>query len=109
MKCPWRKTADEMTRARIDFPTMIARYIPEVKRLTQQQSESGTDPKIQVAGPHVPSITLGDWSACGILALEASRQLRQGRDPTFVSHLRLLDSLNPLSVAEQLAQNMHQL
>lgn len=72
MKCPWRKTADEMTRARIDFPTMIARYIPEVKRLTQQQSESGTDPKIQVAGPHVPSITLGDWSAGGILALEAS-------------------------------------
>jgi len=98
LNCPWRKTAEEMTRSGIDFPTMVARYIPEIKNLIQQQSRSETNPDIQDAGSQVPSLILGGWSAGGILAFEAARQLRQGPDPTFVSHLLLLDSPNPIGL-----------
>ncbi|KAL4894660.1 hypothetical protein BDV59DRAFT_212018 [Aspergillus ambiguus] len=87
LNCPWRKTATDMTRLGITMATMVAQYIPEVQRLVQQCYSQGNR----------PYIALGGWSAGGILAVEAVRQLR-AQGLTSISHLVLLDSPNPIGL-----------
>jgi hypothetical protein len=77
LNCPWRKTGAEMTRLGITMTTMVNRYIEEIKRRLEGNS-------------HLP-FAVGGWSAGGILALEAARQLHP-------SHLVLLDSPNPIGL-----------
>ncbi|EXJ74670.1 uncharacterized protein A1O5_01363 [Cladophialophora psammophila CBS 110553] len=84
LNCPWRKTAAEMTRLGIDMGAMIDRYIVEVERLVQEQ-------------PHGLAISVGGWSAGGILAAEAARYLMQ-RTRLPVHGLVLLDSPNPIGL-----------
>ncbi|KAK3331714.1 polyketide synthase, partial [Cercophora scortea] len=85
LNCPWLKTAPDMTRLGIDMTALAAKYVAEITRVLQKLSPSTTTP-----------IALGGWSAGGILALEAIRQLHaQGRP---VAKLVLLDSPNPIGL-----------
>lgn len=87
LNCPWRKAGAEMARLGLTFSTMVARYVVEVRRLLQQQG--------QITNAR---IALGGWSAGGILALEAARQLQQGPEVIEVSELILFDSPNPIGL-----------
>ena len=87
LNCPWRKTGAEMVRLGLTLSTMVARYVVEVRQLLQQQGQ------IRHA-----RIALGGWSAGGILALEAVRQLQQGPEAIKVSDLILFDSPNPIGL-----------
>ena len=87
LNCPWRKTGAEMTRLGMSMSTMVARYVVEVRRLLQQQSQTTSG-----------RIALGGWSAGGILALEASRQLQQQPGGIKVKQLILFDSPNPIGL-----------
>ncbi|KAH9210389.1 polyketide synthase [Leptodontidium sp. 2 PMI_412] len=86
LNCPWRKIGAEMTRTGVTMSTMISRYVSEVRRLIQPLSD------------HVPFVALGGWSAGGILALEAARQLKQQPEVIRVGKLVLLDSPNPIGL-----------
>ncbi|ELR10234.1 hypothetical protein GMDG_04622 [Pseudogymnoascus destructans 20631-21] len=86
LNCPWRKIGAEMTRTGVTMSTMISRYVSEVRRLIQPLSD------------HAPFVALGGWSAGGILALEAARQLKQQPEAIRVSKLVLLDSPNPIGL-----------
>ena len=85
LNCPWRKTGFEMTRLGINMSTMVSRYVMEVRRLIEQQHR------------HV-AVSFGGWSAGGILAFEAVRQLQQQPDPINISQLILFDSPNPIGL-----------
>ncbi|KAK3368613.1 polyketide synthase [Podospora didyma] len=88
MNCPWLKTATEMTRLGVDVSILAAKYILEIKRvLVQHQQKYGTR--------DMP-MALGGWSAGGIIAVEAARQLR-GEGQT-VDKLILFDSPNPIGL-----------
>lgn len=87
LNCPWRKTGAEMTRLGMSMSTMVARYVVEVRRLLQQQSQTTSG-----------RIVLGGWSAGGILALEAARQLQQQPGAIKVKQLILFDSPNPIGL-----------
>ncbi|GES64614.1 polyketide synthase [Aspergillus terreus] len=87
LNCPWRKTATEMTRLGITMATMVAQYVPEIQRLLQLCHSRGNN----------PSIALGGWSAGGILAVEAIRQIH-AQGLSRISHLVLLDSPNPIGL-----------
>ncbi|OQD89992.1 hypothetical protein PENANT_c002G05201 [Penicillium antarcticum] len=89
LNCPWRKTAREMTRLGITMSSMVAQYLPEVQRLIQAVHSQGNTNA---------SIAFGGWSAGGILAFEAIRQMSQQQTTTSVSHLVLLDSPNPIGL-----------
>lgn len=90
LNCPWRKTADEMTRLGVDMTTLAAKYVTEIQRLLvyrkQLSSSNGRD---------IP-LAIGGWSAGGIIAVEAARQLR-GLEQS-VEKLILLDSPNPIGL-----------
>ncbi|KAL9612228.1 MAG: hypothetical protein Q9167_003177 [Letrouitia subvulpina] len=89
LNCPWRRTGADMTRLGMTMLTMIARYVVEVQRLLQQQQRQTTNVEI----------ALGGWSAGGILALEAVRQLQQQQSGIVqVGKLILLDSPNPIGL-----------
>ncbi|KAF2676586.1 polyketide synthase [Lentithecium fluviatile CBS 122367] len=83
LNCPWRKTGAEMTRRGITMSTMVTQYVDEVRRLLQPSS-------------HL-RFALGGWSAGGILALEATRQLHTHHF-LHPRHLVLLDSPNPIGL-----------
>ncbi|KAK3681664.1 polyketide synthase [Podospora appendiculata] len=84
LNCPWLKIAPEMTHLGIDMTALAAKYVAEITRVLQKLSPSKTP------------IALGGWSAGGILALEAIRQLHaQGRP---VAKLVLIDSPNPIGL-----------
>ncbi|KAF2655735.1 polyketide synthase [Lophiostoma macrostomum CBS 122681] len=83
LNCPWRKTGAEMTRLGITMSTMVHQYIDELKRRL-------------VGTTHLP-FALGGWSAGGILALEAARQL-PAYHSLHPSHIVLLDSPNPIGL-----------
>ncbi|KAJ5749143.1 uncharacterized protein N7511_010839 [Penicillium nucicola] len=89
LNCPWRKTATEMTRLKITMSSMVAQYLPEVQRLIQGAHAQGNTKA---------SIALGGWSAGGILAFEAIRQMSQQQNTAKISHLVLLDSPNPIGL-----------
>lgn len=87
LNCPWRKTGAEMTRLGMSLSTMVARYVVEVRRLLQQQIQTRSG-----------GIAVGGWSAGGILALEAARQLQQQSGAIEVKQLILFDSPNPIGL-----------
>lgn len=89
LNCPWRKTGAEMTRLGVTMSTMVARYVIEVQQLVQQQQQLRARP---------PLIALGGWSAGGILAFEAARQLQQQPEAIRISRLILFDSPNPIGL-----------
>ena len=93
LNCPWRKTGYEMTRLGITMSIMVARYIVEVQRVMQQQQQQR-----QTSHASLPCVALGGWSAGGILALEAARQLQQQPEAINVSQLILFDSPNPIGL-----------
>nr|A0A142C799.1 RecName: Full=Non-reducing polyketide synthase phnA; Short=NR-PKS phnA; AltName: Full=Phenalenone biosynthesis cluster protein A [Penicillium herquei]AMP46751.1 PhnA [Penicillium herquei] len=86
LNCPWRKTARDMTRLGITMSSMVAQYLPEVQRMIQ---------KVRSEGNSTATIALGGWSAGGILAFEAIRQMGAS---TPISHLVLFDSPNPIGL-----------
>ncbi|KAK3303871.1 polyketide synthase [Chaetomium strumarium] len=83
LNCPWRKTAEEMTRLGVDMAMLAAKYVAEIQRLLAQRNQ------------HIP-VAIGGWSAGGIIAVEAARQLRGSRQS--VDKLVLLDSPNPIGL-----------
>lgn len=95
LNCPWRTTGAEMTRLGITMSTMVARYVIEVRRLIRQCQETREPGRFP--GP-TPFISLGGWSAGGILALEAARQLQQQPEAIKISQLILFDSPNPIGL-----------
>ena len=98
LNCPWRKTGAEMTRLGVTMATMVARYVIEVRRLVQQQQHSQTTKSQGNLPASAPFIALGGWSAGGILALEAVRQLQQQPGAIKISQLILFDSPNPIGL-----------
>ncbi|KAG8408393.1 Type I Iterative PKS [Metarhizium acridum] len=87
LNCPWRKTAEEMTRLNIDMAALAEKYVIEIQRLLHQRSNSSTRPV---------RFAIGGWSAGGIIAVEAARVLRRlGQN---VDKLILLDSPNPIGL-----------
>jgi naphtho-gamma-pyrone polyketide synthase len=97
LNCPWRKTGAEMTRLGVTMSTMVARYVVEVRQLVQQQQSQATKGQGKFPAP-TPFVALGGWSAGGILALEAARQLQQQPGAIKVSRLILFDSPNPIGL-----------
>ncbi|KAF2230556.1 polyketide synthase [Viridothelium virens] len=92
LNCPWRKSGAEMTRLGLTMSTMVSRYVAEVRRLVQQTTKA--------RGKAIP-VAVGGWSAGGILAVEAIRQLQQHQDGDQmikVSQLLLFDSPNPIGL-----------
>lgn len=97
LNCPWRKTGAEMTRLGVTMSTMVARYVVEVRRILQQQHSQTTRGQEKFSAS-TSSVALGGWSAGGILALEAARQLQQQPGAIKVSQLILFDSPNPIGL-----------
>lgn len=95
LNCPWRKTATEMTRLGVTMSTMVARYVSEVRRLMQQIQTTRGAEKFSVRSPLV---ALGGWSAGGIVAVEAARQLQGQREAIPISQMILFDSPNPIGL-----------
>ncbi|KAL9594396.1 MAG: hypothetical protein Q9219_007055 [cf. Caloplaca sp. 3 TL-2023] len=93
LNCPWRKTGAEMVRLGINLSSMVAQYVLELRRLLSQQQQRHTKTP--------PQLALGGWSAGGILALEAVRQLQQPAhhlEAIKVDKLILFDSPNPIGL-----------
>lgn len=97
LNCPWRKTGAEMTRLGVTMSTMVARYVAEVRRILQQQHSQTTKGQEKFSAS-TSSVAVGGWSAGGILALEAARQLQQQPGAIKVSQLILFDSPNPIGL-----------
>jgi naphtho-gamma-pyrone polyketide synthase len=79
LNCPWRTTPEDMARVGADMSQLVSKYIIEIRQ-------------IQPRGPY----RLGGWSAGGICAFEAARQLQAAGD--VVDKLVLLDSPNPIGL-----------
>lgn len=76
LNCPWMKTPEQMT---VSLKELTTKYLLEVRRR-------------QPNGPYY----LGGWSAGGICAYEAARQLAQDGQTT--AKLILIDSPNPIGM-----------
>ncbi|RAL00107.1 ketoacyl-synt-domain-containing protein [Aspergillus ibericus CBS 121593] len=76
LNCPWMKTPEQMT---VSLEELTAKYLVEVRRR-------------QPNGPYY----FGGWSAGGICAYEAARQLAQDGQTT--AKLILIDSPNPIGM-----------
>ncbi|RKP04880.1 Alpha/Beta hydrolase protein [Thamnocephalis sphaerospora] len=79
LNCPWRTTPDDMAQAKVQMSQLVAKYIMELRNR-------------QPRGPY----NLGGWSAGGICAFEASRQLQEAGE--VVQSLILIDSPNPIGL-----------
>lgn len=79
LNCPWRTTPDDMDKASVQMSQLVAKYVMEIR-------------KLQPTGPYY----LGGWSAGGICAFEAARQLQQTGEE--VKKLVLIDSPNPIGL-----------
>ncbi|KAK0718470.1 polyketide synthase [Lasiosphaeria miniovina] len=88
LNCPWLKTGEEMTRLGVDISGLAANYIVEIKRVLVLHKEK--------FGSRSMPFALGGWSAGGIIAVEAARQLR--REGQNVDKLVLFDSPNPIGL-----------
>jgi hypothetical protein len=91
LNCPWRKTAEEMTRLGVDMAVLAAAYVEEIQRLLANQKQ-----QLATSGGREIPLAIGGWSAGGILAVEAARRLR-GLGQA-VDKLILLDSPNPIGL-----------
>lgn len=79
LNCPWRTTPEDMARSGCTLAQLSAKYLTEIRRR-------------QPKGPY----NLGGWSAGGICAFEAARQLVAAGDT--VENLILIDSPNPIGL-----------
>lgn len=79
LNCPWRTTPQDMARSGCTLVQLSAKYLTEIRRR-------------QPKGPY----NLGGWSAGGICAFEAARQLVTAGDK--VENLILIDSPNPIGL-----------
>ncbi|PFH56367.1 hypothetical protein XA68_16607 [Ophiocordyceps unilateralis] len=77
VNCPWRTTPEDM--ADVTFKQLISKFVAEIQRRQ----------------PHGPYL-LGGWSAGGIFAFEAARELMAANED--VERLVLLDSPNPIGL-----------
>lgn len=98
LNCPWRKNGAEMTRLGLNMATMVSRYVAEVISVLTTSHNA-----FKQQGRNVPSFALGGWSAGGILAVEAARQLaeQQQQHPGVslrASHVVLYDAPNPIGL-----------
>ncbi|GAB1317688.1 hypothetical protein MFIFM68171_07898 [Madurella fahalii] len=90
LNCPWRKTAEEMSRLNVDMTILAAKYVAEIQRLLVQQKQQASSDRRNIP------FAIGGWSAGGIIAVEAARQLRGVGQ--CVDKLILLDSPNPIGL-----------
>ncbi|KAK7417367.1 hypothetical protein QQX98_004644 [Neonectria punicea] len=79
LNCPWRTTPEDMARSKCTLGQLSAKFVIELQRR-------------QPKGPY----HLGGWSAGGICAFEAARQLVAARE--VVESLVLIDSPNPIGL-----------
>ncbi|KAF7559526.1 hypothetical protein G7046_g4638 [Stylonectria norvegica] len=79
LNCPWRTTPEEMARCGCNLTQLTAKLVLELRRR-------------QPKGPY----NLGGWSAGGICAFEAARQLVSAGE--IVEHLILIDTPNPIGL-----------
>ncbi|RMJ14368.1 hypothetical protein CDV36_005974 [Fusarium kuroshium] len=79
LNCPWRTTPQDMARSGCTLVQLSAKFLTEIRRR-------------QPKGPY----NLGGWSAGGICAFEAARQLVAAGDT--VENLILIDSPNPIGL-----------
>ncbi|KAF4982434.1 hypothetical protein FZEAL_1952 [Fusarium zealandicum] len=79
LNCPWRKNPEDMARSGCNLIQLSAKYVTELRRR-------------QPKGPY----NLGGWSAGGICAFEAARQLVASGE--IVENLILIDSPNPIGL-----------
>ncbi|WAO85142.1 Polyketide synthase [Fusarium falciforme] len=79
LNCPWRTSPQDMARSGCTLVQLSAKYLTEIRRR-------------QPKGPY----SLGGWSAGGICAFEAARQLVAAGDT--VENLILIDSPNPIGL-----------
>ncbi|KAM5347992.1 hypothetical protein ACJ41O_007816 [Fusarium nematophilum] len=79
LNCPWRTTPEDMARSGCTLVQLSAKYVTELRRR-------------QPKGPY----NLGGWSAGGICAFEAARQLVEAGE--IVDNLILIDAPNPIGL-----------
>ncbi|KAF7552262.1 hypothetical protein G7Z17_g4428 [Cylindrodendrum hubeiense] len=79
LNCPWRTTPEAMARSKCTLGQLSAKYVIELQRR-------------QPKGPY----NLGGWSAGGICAFEAARQLVAAGQ--VVDSLILIDAPNPIGL-----------
>ncbi|EQK98258.1 Thioesterase [Ophiocordyceps sinensis CO18] len=79
LNCPWRTNPLEMTRLGVTASQLAAKFVAEIRR-------------VQPHGPY----NLGGWSAGGIFAFEATRQLMEAGET--VEKLVLIDVPNPVGL-----------
>lgn len=79
LNCPWRTNPEEMTQLGVTTNQLVAKFTAEIQRLQ----------------PHGPYL-LGGWSAGGIFAFEAARQLMAAGE--VVEKLLLIDAPNPIGL-----------
>lgn len=92
VNCPWRKNGLELIRKKITVSQIVARQLVEVRRILETHKLHGW----QNYPSGTPSLVFGGWSAGGVLAYEAIRQLADEGVP--VRKLLLLDSPDPFGL-----------
>ncbi|KHN96135.1 polyketide synthase [Metarhizium album ARSEF 1941] len=92
VNCPWRKNGLELIRKKMTVSKIVAQQLVEVRRIIDAHKRHGW----QIATAGSPNLVLGGWSAGGILAYEAIRQL--GDEGVPVRKLLLLDSPDPFGL-----------
>ncbi|OAA70563.1 Beta-ketoacyl synthase [Cordyceps fumosorosea ARSEF 2679] len=79
VNCPWRTNPEQMTRLGVTTHQVVAKYVAEIRRNQ----------------PHGPYY-LGGWSAGGLFAFEATRELMAAGE--VVEKLLLIDAPNPIGL-----------
>ncbi|KFG85862.1 polyketide synthase [Metarhizium anisopliae] len=92
VNCPWRKNGLELIRKKITVSQIVARQLVEVRRILETHKLHGW----QNYPTGTPNLMFGGWSAGGVLAYEAIRQLADEGVP--VRKLLLLDSPDPFGL-----------
>ncbi|KAK2601858.1 hypothetical protein QQS21_004544 [Conoideocrella luteorostrata] len=92
LNCPWRKTGNDLISQDVRVPDMVSKHLVELRRvlgaLEQKRRRLSENGRFK--------LVLGGWSAGGILAIEAVRQLREGGTP--VDKMMLIDAPNPIGL-----------
>ncbi|OAA35274.1 polyketide synthase [Metarhizium rileyi] len=95
VNCPWRKKGLELIRLKVTVSQIVAKQLVEVRRIIESHRQQCQQCR-QSSEARMPEIMLGGWSAGGILAYEAIRQL--AIEGVVVSKLLLLDSPDPFGL-----------
>ncbi|EXV02536.1 polyketide synthase, DHN melanin biosynthesis [Metarhizium robertsii] len=91
LNCPWRTNGEEILRLGVTLDQMVAKHLVEVGRILDSHRHGRPGSANASVG-----LALGGWSAGGILALEAVRQL--GEAGVAVQKMVLLDAPNPIGL-----------